>query len=105
MKLLKAAFLAMACLGCVISHASETLPRIGDFSLLDHQGMFHQLSWYDDHKAVVIFVQGNGCPIVCNAAPTLKALRDEDPTELAGKQPNRVQPSANTSSGTCRGTF
>jgi peroxiredoxin len=52
-------------------------PGIGDFALLDHQGKFHQLSWYGDQKAVVIFLQGNGCPIVRNGAPTLKALRDE----------------------------
>ncbi len=51
--------------------------EIGDFSLLDHQGKFHQLSWYGDQKAVVVFVQGNGCPIVRNGAPTLKAIRDE----------------------------
>jgi mono/diheme cytochrome c family protein len=34
--------------------------RIGDFALLDHQGYFHQLSYYDDHKAVALLVQGNG---------------------------------------------
>ncbi|GAB5451923.1 MAG: redoxin domain-containing protein [Halioglobus sp.] len=50
--------------------------KIGDFSLLDHTGKFHQLSWYGDQKAVVLFVQGNGCPIVRNGAPTLKAIRD-----------------------------
>jgi peroxiredoxin len=51
--------------------------RIGDFSLLDHQGKHHQLSWYSDQKAVVIFIQGNGCPIVRNGAPTLRAIRDD----------------------------
>ena len=56
---------------------AEELPEIGDFSLLDQQGKFHQLSWYGDQKAVVIFIQGNGCPIVRNGAPTLKAIRDE----------------------------
>jgi peroxiredoxin len=56
---------------------ADDAPRVGDFALLDHQGKFHQLSWYRDRKAVVIFVQGNGCPIVRNGAPTLKAIRDE----------------------------
>ncbi|NQX88431.1 MAG: hypothetical protein HRT77_07185, partial [Halioglobus sp.] len=51
--------------------------ELGDFALLDHQGKFHQLSWYGDQNAVVIFVQGNGCPIVRNGAPTLRAIRDE----------------------------
>jgi len=50
--------------------------RIGDFALLDHEGKHHQLSWYGDQKAVVISIQGNGCPIVRNGAPTLRALRD-----------------------------
>ena len=77
MKLPRIAFLIVACLCCGISYASDTPARIGDFSLLDQHGVFHQLSWYDDHEAVVLFVQGNGCPIVRNGAPTLKALRDE----------------------------
>ena len=51
--------------------------KIGDFALLDHQGKFHQLSWYDDQKAVVIFIQGNGCPIARNGALTLETIRDD----------------------------
>lgn len=66
----------LAALTCTHGMAADS-PRIGDFSLLDHQGKFHQLSWYDDQKAVVIFIQGNGCPIVRNGTPTLKAIRDE----------------------------
>jgi peroxiredoxin len=57
--------------------AGATPSKIGDFSLLDHTGKFHQLSWYSDQKAVVIFIQGNGCPIVRNGTPTFKAIRDE----------------------------
>ena len=34
--------------------AAEASERIGDFSLLDAEGYFHQISWYDDHKAVVL---------------------------------------------------
>ena len=56
---------------------AATGERISDFALLDHEGRFHQLSWYSDQQAVVISVQGNGCPIVRNGAPTLRALRDE----------------------------
>tara|TARA_R110002072_G_scaffold170381_2_gene323884 strand:- start:879 stop:2672 length:1794 start_codon:yes stop_codon:yes gene_type:complete len=77
MRLFNYFFLFLACtLAGATSMAAET-PKIGDFSLLDHQGKFHQLSWYGDQKAIVIFVQGNGCPIVRNGAPTLKAIRDE----------------------------
>jgi len=53
------------------------LAKIGDFALLDHQGKFHQLSWYNDQKAVVIFIQGNGCPITRNGALTLETIRDD----------------------------
>ena len=66
----------LACLATAPA-ALASAERVGDFALLDHQGKFHKLSWYGEQKAVVLFVQGNGCPIVRNGAPTLKALRDE----------------------------
>jgi peroxiredoxin len=77
MKLLRFAlfFLVSSLTGAL--YAADEAPKISDFSLLDHQGKFHQLSWYGDQKAVVIFIQGNGCPIARNGAPTLKAIRDE----------------------------
>jgi hypothetical protein len=28
-------------------------PRVGDFALLDAEGYFHHMSWYDDHRALV----------------------------------------------------
>ncbi|MFK7977725.1 MAG: redoxin domain-containing protein [Halioglobus sp.] len=58
-------------------NASGSNARIGDFTLLDHTGRSHQLSWYSDQKAVVLFVQGNGCPIVRNGSHTLKAIGEE----------------------------
>ena len=42
--------------------------RVGDFALLDHEGYFHHMAWYDNNKAVVFLVQGNG------AAETRDAL-------------------------------
>ncbi len=50
---------------------------VGDFALLDHQGLFHQLSRYADQDAVVLFVHGNGCPIARLAVPALKDVRDK----------------------------
>ena len=41
--------------------------RNNDYALYDQNGDFHRLSYYNDHKAIVLFVQGNGCPIVRNA--------------------------------------
>jgi peroxiredoxin len=51
--------------------------RSDDFALLDHDGRFHRLSDYADRKAVVVFVQGNGCPMSRGAIPALRAVRDE----------------------------
>jgi hypothetical protein len=46
--------------------------RAGDFSLLDQQGYFHQLSYYDDHKAVALLVQGNGSKATAKAIGPFK---------------------------------
>ncbi|MGI9327069.1 MAG: redoxin domain-containing protein [Pseudomonadales bacterium] len=50
---------------------------VENFRLLDHQGQSHELYYYSDAKAIVVMVQGNGCPIVRNAMPRFKQLRDE----------------------------
>ena len=50
--------------------------RVDNFVLLDHEGAAHELYYYRDAPAVVIMVQGNGCPIVRNALNDYKALRD-----------------------------
>ncbi len=59
-----------------LTHGAYATQSVGDFTLLDHRGVSHQLSWYSDHDAVVIMVQGNGCPIVRNGSHTYRALRD-----------------------------
>ena len=51
--------------------------RAENFALLDHEGRFHELYRYADHRAIVLFVQGNGCPVVRSALPALRALRAE----------------------------
>jgi len=50
--------------------------RIGDFSLLDQSGYFHQMSWYDDHKAIAFLVQANGDKSVEQALPEFTRLAD-----------------------------
>ncbi len=40
--------------------------RVNDYALADASGDFHRFSRYNDSKAIVLFVQGNGCPIVRN---------------------------------------
>ena len=50
-------------------------PSVGDFALLDQNGRFHQLYRHHNAKAVVLYTQGVGCPIVRNSMSSLKELR------------------------------
>jgi peroxiredoxin len=77
MKMLRLAILCVAIVlfASTVSAAAPT--EVGDFALLDQNGKFHQLSWYGDQEAVVLFVQGNGCPIVRNGVHAMKTVRDE----------------------------
>ena len=61
-----AAAASIACLIAITAHAS-TRTRVDNFMLLDHHGAAHELYYYADAPAVVLIVQGNGCPIVRNA--------------------------------------
>ena len=47
-----------AVLSLGLSFSASAADRVGDFALLDHTGTFHQLSYYGDHDAVVILVNG-----------------------------------------------
>ena len=58
----------------VTSLASADPMRVNDFALLDHQGKFHQLSYFGDQKAVVIAAHANGSATVKNNAAALDAL-------------------------------
>lgn len=48
--------------------------RVGDFALLDHNGKFHQLSYYGDQKAVVLVTQGVNNAEAAAQAKALTAL-------------------------------
>ena len=56
--------------------SSAQAERIENFVLLDQHGDAHNLHYHRDKSAVVIMIQGNGCPIVRNALTDYKALRD-----------------------------
>ena len=51
--------------------------RVDNFVLLDQEGDAYELYYDTDASAVVIMVQGNGCPIVRNVLTDYKALRDQ----------------------------
>ncbi|MEO8315710.1 MAG: redoxin family protein [Pseudomonadota bacterium] len=51
--------------------------HVDNFTLLDQNGKSHKLYYLSDKKAVVIMVQGNGCPITRTAWNMLKEVRAE----------------------------
>lgn len=57
-----------------LSPPAVALP-VADFALADQHGVLHRLGGYRDNAAVVLTVQGNGCPIVRNALADLAAVR------------------------------
>lgn len=62
-------------LAAVPAACATALP-VESFALLDQRGMRHDLAEHEDAKAVVLMVQGNGCPLVRNAVHDLRAVRD-----------------------------
>lgn len=63
-KLMFGALLALP----LFSISAQAGPRVGDFSLLDQNGIFHHMAWYDDHKAIAFLVQVNGSEQTHSAA-------------------------------------
>src|SRR5436190_2977520 len=49
--------------------------HVDNFALLDQQGKSRELYYLSDKQAVVIMVQGNGCPITRNAWQALREVR------------------------------
>ncbi len=50
--------------------------HVDDFQLVDDTGFAHQLYYYRNAPAIVLMTQGNGCPIVRNAMPAYREVRD-----------------------------
>ena len=50
---------------------------VDNFRLLDQNGKSHELYYSSDMKAVVVMVHGNGCPIVRQALPVLREIREQ----------------------------
>jgi hypothetical protein len=49
--------------------------RIGNFSLIDHHGAFHQLRKYGDHKAIVLIAHASNCLENIENQPKYRLLR------------------------------
>ena len=73
----KQALLALTTAVSLTTQALAIEPGQGveNFRLLDQQGKAHELHILSDSKAVVLMVQGNGCPIVRQALPALAEVR------------------------------
>ncbi len=59
----------------LLSTAAVAADRVGDFSLLDQNGDFHHMAWYDDHKAIAFLVQVNGSARTHEAAADYARLQ------------------------------
>ncbi len=67
-------FLYLLLVNCTNSPKPIADSRQNDYALYDENGGFHRFSTYNNNKAIVLFVQGNGCPIVRNALTDFHAI-------------------------------
>ncbi len=67
-------FCLFSALALSSAHGGE---RAGDFALLDQQGYFHQMSWYDNNAAVVLLTQANHAEDTAAALPAFERIRGE----------------------------
>ncbi|MBI1320125.1 MAG: redoxin domain-containing protein [Candidatus Hydrogenedens sp.] len=59
-----------------VAQDSPAAQKVENFRLLDHRGDSHELYRNSDADAVVLYVQGNGCPIVRQSFPRLEEIKD-----------------------------
>lgn len=62
-----------ALLAAASAHATPV--AVGDFGLIDHQGVQHQLTRLGDNKAIVVITQANNCADNIEMLPRYKHLR------------------------------
>lgn len=77
---LAAALTALTAVDTSHDSGEASLVTVEDFGLFDHQGGFHRLHYYTDDprtRAIVLFVQGNGCPLVRKRVPELNRLQSQ----------------------------
>lgn len=51
--------------------------RVGDFSLLDQDGLFRHMAWYDNNKAIALLVHANGDAATRSALNSYKTLQQQ----------------------------
>lgn len=60
---------------CLLPATLLAADRVGDFALLDQEGYFHQMSWYDDHAAIALLVHAMDSDATRAALDEFVALR------------------------------
>jgi len=73
--LISASVILFASCGQQVADPVDLDLTVRNFGLYDHEDGFHRLHYYNDAPAVVIYVQGNGCPIVRKSIATFEELR------------------------------
>ena len=70
---------SVLCFGSCGSNSFEAVvldERVQNFGLYDHQDNFHRLHYYSDASAIVLYVQGNACPIVRKSIRGIEAIKE-----------------------------
>ncbi|MDX1492253.1 MAG: redoxin domain-containing protein [Pseudohongiellaceae bacterium] len=76
-KLSKKWVLLPLCLASILAAGSAAAEKVGDFALLDQDGYFHHMAWYDDHEAMAFLVQRNGSDQTRSALGQFAALQQQ----------------------------
>ncbi|CAN0497630.1 unnamed protein product, partial [Scytosiphon promiscuus] len=69
--------LGFALAAALLATTADAGERVGDFALIDHQGAFQHLAWYDDQSAVVILPLSDSA----SDAATLNTLKQQYATQ------------------------
>lgn len=56
----KSSIVVFSLASALLTQTVQAGERVGDFALIDHQGAFQHMAWYDDQNAVVILPQAIG---------------------------------------------
>lgn len=65
--------------GCAekVDETDDMAIVVENIGLYDQYDEYHNIYYYDDAKAIVLYVQGNGCPMVRNGFNEFKSIKEE----------------------------
>ena len=74
---MKSIYLLISSLIFICPVQASAARAVDDFALIDHQGVFHQLSQYSDHRAVVLYSYSSEGDVSSGAVDKLSFLQDK----------------------------